>query len=255
MVRLPAPEVNFQYGQPVRTEFLADALSRRAEHAEWSFAEAIIMSTLLGRCVTLQRRAGVISCLQTDFWTTHAHLTLKIDERRQNLVRSFPGCSVLVDPMLAFTHLLPHVAIICLGETLANVPPQTVPPEHQFTAMMYSERAIMAAREITRQAQLIPRVAFCKVSSSTSSGQALITDIRRCKAHYLLPHVLARAADHFATRSMKHGSTDKASGDEENLNTLIKVMKDIGKVNGVACTILDEVNGDSAFDEVLNLDR
>lgn len=169
--RLPAPELNFQHGQPVQTDFLADALASRAQHAEWSFAETIIMSTLLGRCVALQRRAGVVSGLQTstshvkDFWTDHADLTSEIDERRQNLIRSFPSNSVLVDPMLAFTHLLPHAAIICLGETLASIPPETVPAEHQFTATIYRERTIMAAREITRQARLIPRVAFCKVRS------------------------------------------------------------------------------------------
>ncbi|KUI53497.1 hypothetical protein VP1G_01037 [Cytospora mali] len=219
MVRLPAPEMNFQHGQPVQTDFLADALVSRTQHAEWSFAEAIIMSTLLGRCVALQRRVSVVSCLQTstnnmrDFWTNHAHLTSEIDERRQNLIQSFPSNSVLVDPMLAFTHLLPHAAIICLGETLANIPPQTVPTEHQFTATMYRERAIMAAREITRQAQLIPRVAFCK-------------------AHPFLPHVLARAADHIATHSAKHGSTGlrgSGSGKEADLTTLLRVLKDIGE--------------------------
>ncbi|ROV86978.1 hypothetical protein VMCG_10930 [Cytospora schulzeri] len=169
MVRLPAPEMNFQYGQPVQTDFLADALASRAQRAEWSFAEAIIMSTLVSRCVTLQQRSGIVSYLQAsskhvgDFWTNHAHLTSEIDERRQNLIRSFPSNSVLVDPMLAFTHLLPHAAIICLGDTIANIHPPTVPTEHQFTVTMYRERAIMAAREITRQAQSIPRVAFCKI--------------------------------------------------------------------------------------------
>lgn len=85
----------------------------------------------------------------------------------------------------------------------------------------------MAAREITRQAQLIPRVAFCKVSSFSSSDGRMgpsVTNTKQLQAHPFLPHILARAAGHIATHSVKYGSnslTGSGSGKETDLKTLI----------------------------------
>jgi len=150
-------------------DFLPEAMANSGRSMLSPFAECIVLATLYGRCMT-HRRLALAAALSSnesrEFWTRHNWLAAAVEKRTQLLVQSSPATSALVDPMLAFAHMLAHSAVIYLSNMTETTPWQTV--EHQLMVIAYEQRAFQASGELVRLAKAMPRLSCFKASTSIS---------------------------------------------------------------------------------------
>src|SRR5690348_511071 len=110
--------MNFQNGQPIRMEFLPEALANSGRKMLPPFAECIVLGTLFGRCTThrwLTLTPTLPSKESREFWSKHEWLSTTIEKRKQLLAQDLPSVSLYsADPMLTFAHALAHCAVIYL---------------------------------------------------------------------------------------------------------------------------------------------
>jgi hypothetical protein len=148
-------------------DFLAEAMANSGRSMLSPLAECIVLATLYGRCMA-HRRLAVAAAPSgnesREFWTRHKWLATAVEKRTQLLVQSSPATSAFVDPMLAFTHMLAHSAVIYLSNMTETTPWQTV--EHQLMVMAYEQSAFQASGELVRLAKAMPRLSCFKASTS-----------------------------------------------------------------------------------------
>ncbi|KAI1100351.1 fungal-specific transcription factor domain-containing protein [Jackrogersella minutella] len=160
--RLPAPENNFEASQPVRTDFLHDAIAG-GQSTLSPFAECVVLLTLGERCMT-QRPRGFAETIYgndpLDLWARYEWLDNVLGKRRRRLALSLPSTSALNNPMLVFTHLVSATIVIHLMETLRNR--TWSPTQHRVTGEAYEERATHAAREIVLLSKSVAQLSCFK---------------------------------------------------------------------------------------------
>ncbi|RMZ78302.1 hypothetical protein DV737_g3960, partial [Chaetothyriales sp. CBS 132003] len=181
--RLPAPESNFQNNRPIRLDFLSEVIAGTGPSKLSPFAECVVLATLQGRY----------------FWIRHEWLCTTVEKWVKVLV-SLP--TVDSDPMLLFTHMLAHQAIVHLGYTVQCVLSRAVANEQRLQAIAYQRRSSQAVSEIIRLAKAVPYLSCFK-------------------AHPFLPDPLACAASFLATYS----STEEQPS--ENIEHLLRALGEL----------------------------
>ncbi|KAG6361749.1 hypothetical protein INS49_009977 [Diaporthe citri] len=218
--RLPAPEVNFQNSQPISTDFLSEALTKGVSTTLSPFAECVVLVTLHGRCMA-HRRA---SCKESGkeprgVWARHERLASAVERRVATLAQIPAAPTVERDPMLFFTRMLAHSAIVYLGTTLLQMPWQAAEHQHSTrgVVLVYEQHASRAALEMAR---------LVKASPSLS----------RFKAHPFLPNLLGSALAYLNTQTV-------VSDGQPGAEVLLQLLRDLRDVNSLAfdiCSTLDE---------------
>ena len=219
--RLPAPETNFQNGQPISTDSLPEALTKDSSTILSPFAECVMLATLHSRCMTLRRASSKERCKEPrEFWGRYEWLASTI-EKRIKVLRQTPAITTIErDPILFFTHMLAYSAIICLGGTVQRMPWQAA--EHQLMAPAYEQRISWATAEIVRLVKGLPSLGYFK-------------------AHPFLPILLSSAITFLLTQCpIKY--------DRADVEVLLGLLKDLRDVNSLAlkiCSAYDEAHSSS----------
>ncbi|KAF7532585.1 hypothetical protein G7054_g7813 [Neopestalotiopsis clavispora] len=213
---LPAPEANFHNGQPIVTESLADALNSNEALGTSPFAECIVLATLLSRC-TAHHRASLKES-QTEprrFWARHEWLSSAVEKRIELRAQSSATTAITTverDPMLFFTHMLAHSAIITLGATVRGMSRQRA-GEQSLMIPVHEQRANWATTYIVQLVKAFPSLSCFK-------------------AHPFLPIPLVSAIGALLEQNPKEGNT-------ADVDTLQHLLTDLGHVNNLAQKIAE----------------
>lgn len=204
--RLPAPEANFQNGQPIYVSFLPAATAQNEPSTLSPFAECTVLAALYGRCMAHRRASVKESGTKPpyDFWTHQEWLASAVEKRIQMLA---PCAAVDNEPMLLFAHMLAQSAVLFLSNTVQRASWHTLEP--QVVAAAYERRAAVAALEIVRLARAVPSLSCFKV-------------------HPFLPDALTSAAVFLSARC---NSVVGASGGVEQIR---RVLRDVQVINSLA---------------------
>ncbi|KAL9082888.1 MAG: hypothetical protein Q9165_008741 [Trypethelium subeluteriae] len=230
--RLPAPEANFQNSEPVRMDFLFEALANSGRTVLPPFAKCVVLNSLLSRCMSHQRlaREGSISggSDSRKFWSQHAWLALAVEKIKQLLFQSLPNATDNAeDPMLTFVHALAACAAIYVYQSMAQFMAwPTV--DHEVGTPAYEEQAIQIAGELVQFIKMTPR------------------SVSHFKAHPFLPNLIHRAAVFLIGLSRSPNALEIGYNDrEEDLNTLFGALRNLQQVNNLSRGILCKLEKDA----------
>lgn len=249
--RLPAPEASFQSNQPVQMCFISEALAMTGSaQVDAStmiplppFAECVVLAALHGRCMT-HRRMSLLSTgadEAQEFWARHDQLALFTEKRVQMLAQSPSLKMVHCDPMVLFTHMLVHKAVIYLSSTLEMAPwqrQQQQSDDRRFLATSYMWRAERSAVEMVRLAESAK-------SLGCFSVHPFVADPLACAADFFIRHThsanIARSSGN--TRS---SSSSSISSNDAEVESLLVVLRNLRYMNLLAqdhlCTLETKYN-------------
>ncbi|EPE28687.1 Zn2/Cys6 DNA-binding protein [Glarea lozoyensis ATCC 20868] len=168
MTRLPAPETNFQSGQPILMCFLSEAVGTNHQTLSSSWAECIVVNTIFGRALSHRNQAVVEDICATpssDFWDRHQCVNAILVQTMQTMVAKYPATSQYVDPMLLFTQMLAKTTVLYLYKTLENAMFET--EEELMIRMEYKSLALRAAQELVDLTKTLAQLSFFKVHPFT----------------------------------------------------------------------------------------
>lgn len=186
-----------------------------------------MLATVYSRCVMHRGLAmATPSCMgeAKEFWARHTWLATVAERRLQLLMESPSTSSSLVDPLLAFTHVLAHNIIINLSVTSQFTPWQKM--EHRLTVVAYEQRAFRASDELVRLAKGTPQLSCFK-------------------AHPFLPSAISHAAGFLRTHAQGVSLVKSADEKQQDLKELLVALENFKEVNQLAQELLQELEGDS----------
>lgn len=140
--RLPAPETNFASGRPIEMSFLTDTIP--VIDLEWPdnelspFTETVIGATICGR--VLEHKKGPPARSRDtsyDFCRRHRSLNALLAQRIK-MLRMYTSLESL-DPVLTFSALAVHIAVLLLYDLIESKPLGTEPQATQLTKALYTE--------------------------------------------------------------------------------------------------------------------
>ncbi len=163
MIRLPAPELEFQSGQPTLMGFLSEAITANDQSAMSPFTECIILATISGRALSHRHRSLVENIyvnVSQDFWDRHQWIDAILTQRIQILSLKYPPASQHVDPMLLFTSMVAQTTVLYLYKIMECVTPAT--EENRAVKMEYGRCSLMAAQEIVNLTKTLAQLSCFK---------------------------------------------------------------------------------------------
>ncbi|KAL4778864.1 fungal-specific transcription factor domain-containing protein [Aspergillus varians] len=224
--RLPVPENTFQSCQPpeLPMDFLHEAIATSGQRALPPFAESIVLATLYGRAMNLRRSALLLNTSQEirQFWDRHKSLSNVIEKRAHLWSWSSLSPAGLVDPVVAFTHVLGKVALIYIGEVAEIARAQISHDMVDVDADTDTRMSIQAA------------VDFVQLTRSMGPTNCF-------KAHPFLPNAISRAAVFLSTHTISEGGAGQRFGEVEELR---QILRDLQVVNNLAKQVLRELGGE-----------
>ena len=152
MLRLPAPEMEFQRGQPILMGFLSEAITAAADDHQSAmspFTECIILATISGRALLHQHQSlveNIYANQSQDFWDRHEWISAILTKRMQILSLKYPHASQHADPMLLFTSMVAQATVLYLYKVMEGVTPATA--KNRALMMEYERCSFVAAQEI-----------------------------------------------------------------------------------------------------------
>jgi len=186
--RVPAPELDFQSGQPVSMGFLSQVMASTDQPSLSSFAECIIMATICGRCLCHRQQSSVeriYGDMSLEFWDRHLWLDTILQQRIQVLSLQYPSTSEHVDSLILFTNLMLQAIVLYLYKIVVSVPWDT--DESEALILEYKNRSSAAAQGIITFTKPLRQLTYFKVNLFTLCiYNALLT--RNRSAHSLPFH-------------------------------------------------------------------
>ncbi|EAU36567.1 predicted protein [Aspergillus terreus NIH2624] len=147
--RLPAPEREFQSGQPVLGAFLSEAIMDVKPQTTSPFNECVILATICGRSLFHAQQYSVrfIYGDTAPNWTDqHQWLDSLLNNRLQILSQYYPSPTQICDPMLSFAHIMGQASVIHLYKGMESVVHPLMPIPLLLSAeFLYSNRGTDAA--------------------------------------------------------------------------------------------------------------
>ncbi|GES65263.1 C6 transcription factor [Aspergillus terreus] len=166
--RLPAPEEEFQAGQPVLSSYLPEVLSKgthgQRTSVTSSFSECIILATICGRALSHRQKVAVEQIngdIFDGFWNRHRWLHDMLNHRIQVL-----SSSAQVDPMLIFARIVAQTLVLFLHNVLESITWKT--GDHLLGIIEYERLCILAAHEVLNLLKLQAQLGYFKVHPLTS---------------------------------------------------------------------------------------
>lgn len=168
MTRLPAPELEFQSGQPIIMGFLSETLSTTGQSTLSPWAECLIMTTILGRALSHRNQAataetvlGVFPSSTYDFWERHQCVNTLLTQRINAMLLRYPATSQHVDPMLLFAKMLARTTVLYLYKTMDKT---ICKMERELMVRInYKSFAAQAAQELVDLTKTLARLSYFKV--------------------------------------------------------------------------------------------
>ncbi|KAK4862300.1 hypothetical protein LT330_003438 [Penicillium expansum] len=161
--RLPAPDMEFQNGQPVLGAFLSEAIMDVMPQTTSPFNECAILATICGRSL-FQAQQYSVRFVYGDMapnWTDqHQWLDNVLTNRLQILSQHYPSPTQVCDPMLSFAHIMGQASVIHLYKGMESI---VWAVNEGALVLEYRRRALSAAQEIVKQAKGLIEFYFFKV--------------------------------------------------------------------------------------------
>ena len=164
MIRLPAPEMAFQSGQPTLMGFLSEAITADDQCTMSSpFAECIIFATIIGRALCHRHQSlveNIYASVCQDFWQRHQWISTTLLQRMQNLSNNYAPASQQTDPMLLFTNMVAQTTVLYLYNTMRSVTPGTT--DNRTVLAEYQRCSLAAAHEMVTLTKTLARLGCFK---------------------------------------------------------------------------------------------
>ncbi|BCR91309.1 uncharacterized protein ACHE_70152A [Aspergillus chevalieri] len=167
--RVPAPELDFQSGQPVSMGFLSQVMASTDQPSLSSFAECIIMATICGRCLCHRQQSSVeriYGDMSLEFWDRHLWLDTILQQRIQVLSLQYPSTSEHVDSLILFTNLMLQAIVLYLYKIVVSVPWDT--DESEALILEYKNRSSAAAQGIITFTKPLRQLTYFKICPFTA---------------------------------------------------------------------------------------
>lgn len=161
--RLPAPDMEFQSGQPVLGAFLSEAIMDVMPQTTSPFNECVILATICGRSLFHAQQYSVrfvYGELAPNWTDQHQWLDNVLTNRLQILSQYYPSPTQICDPMLSFAHIMGQASVIHLYKGMASV---VWAVDDGAWVVEYQRRALSAAQEIVKLAKGLTEFNFFKV--------------------------------------------------------------------------------------------
>ncbi|PVH94017.1 hypothetical protein DM02DRAFT_661434 [Periconia macrospinosa] len=236
--RLPAPEANFQNGQPVQTEFLSDALAQASQSNLPPFATCIVLKSLLSQCISHRHLAMSEAASSGNdprkVWSKYAWLALAVEKRKEaSSPRSPIANEVSDDPMAHYTSAL----AACLATTVYQSMAQSASwsdMENASDVPPYMEQTVQAVQELINFIEATPR------------------SVSRFKMHPFLPAILYRAIMFLVDISQSPGSSACVdSSRAEGIGILVGILRDLEPVNNLSRNVLSKIESNELCAKIL----
>ncbi|KAJ6116996.1 hypothetical protein N7512_006721 [Penicillium capsulatum] len=151
--RLPAPDADFQSGQPVLGAFLSEAIMDLTPQKNSPFNECVILATICGRSLfhaqqySIRFVYGDLAPTWTDQqqWLDHI-----LANRLRILSQSYTEPAHTSDPLLLFTHIMGQASVIHLYKGVQSVMGAA---DKEALVAEYHRRAFNAAQETVKLAK------------------------------------------------------------------------------------------------------
>ncbi|KAL4940242.1 fungal-specific transcription factor domain-containing protein [Aspergillus oleicola] len=239
--RLPVPEIVYQTCQSsdIPMEFLHEAISTSGQRSLSPFAESIVLATLYGRTMNLHRMANLLSVNTTPetnhFWHRYRTLVSTIEKRVHLWTWAFAGPAGLVDPVVAFTHVLGKAALMYVGEVgeAARARTFAVDEASMSSGVQFSHKE-HDITDINADVQRPIQAAGDFVQLTRSMGP-----MNCFKAHPFLPNAISRAAAYLITNRPVSG---RAVPFDDEVEELRQMLRDLQTVNNLARGVLRELD-------------
>ncbi|KAI4283257.1 MAG: hypothetical protein L6R38_002299 [Xanthoria sp. 2 TBL-2021] len=125
-VRMPAPNVNFQSGQPFVMNILSDVMLGQDTNLQDSFTEFVIMATICGRALS-HRQQSMAWMINSDpvqiFWDRHQQINADLAPRIVALALNHPPVTTHTNPLLLFTHAMAQTLVLYMYRLMSEILP------------------------------------------------------------------------------------------------------------------------------------
>lgn len=164
-VRMPAPHVNFQSGEPIVMKFLSEVMLAQDTSIRDSFTEFIIMATVCGRALSHRQQSmtgrAYSDSMQT-FWDRHQQINAAFAHQTIALSLNHPPVMTHADPILLFTHTMAATMTIYIYRLMVEVVP-AADETHQAMVNECTRSFYGASVEITSLANTLSQMSCFKV--------------------------------------------------------------------------------------------
>ncbi|KAJ5568672.1 hypothetical protein N7450_011158 [Penicillium hetheringtonii] len=161
--RLPAPDADFQSGQPVLGAFLSEAIMDVMPQKASPFNECVILATICGRSLLHAQQYSVrfvYGDLAPNWIDQHQWLDNVLTNRLQILSQYYPSPTQICDPLLSFAHIMGQASVIHLYKGMEAV---VWAVDKEAWVLEYRRRAFNAAQEIVRLAKGLTEFNYFKI--------------------------------------------------------------------------------------------
>ena len=191
---MPAPENNFQSGQPVDTNFLSDALLVRDIKENNSLTEFAIIATVCGwahshRHLSMAKRT--LSNPMQAFWDRHRRVERVLAPRIATMPPSHPVMMRRIGPIPLFTHVMVYTMTIYTYRTMMDC--VSYHDQAQQTLVEgYSKSFYSAVMEMSNLSNALSQMSCFKVNSSLPTQYLVRTPLTKAmkQAHPFCPIAL-----------------------------------------------------------------
>ncbi|KAL2847125.1 fungal-specific transcription factor domain-containing protein [Aspergillus pseudodeflectus] len=253
---------------PSQPPTLHEAITSSGHTTLPPFSECIVLATLYGRAMTLQCMASVLPSSETSvFWSRHKLLSTSVEKRTQLLARNLASPNTLVDPMVAFTHVLARATVVYLGE-VADVAGgagtgtgtgvgggmgTTGGAGAEWSAYGPGTRDIPGSgvgsegSAAVSSAQRLTAAAY--MQRAFQAAREVIRLVQGMRpAHPFLPNPISRAADFLISHSrLTEWEWGRSTNEtRREVDELLGVLRDLRATNNLAKELLGEMEGAQA---------
>nr|QNC49738.1 Hfaza1G [Hypoxylon fragiforme] len=216
--RLPCLDADFQRGLVPQECFLAEAMSSAELRPYAPLAECVILVTICSRALShkhIYTIESLYSNIPLDFSSRHDWLDGMLTRRLNNLQLNYPSLTVAENPMIIFSYMLAHSAVIylcCIIEALSRN------DQSQNLVWEFQERGHWAAQEIARLTKEHEHLGYYK-------------------AHSFMPLTIYLSASRLAKHlDVRKGELDTKEVEEaeKSIHACIEALQKLQSVNNLA---------------------
>ncbi|KAI0886807.1 fungal-specific transcription factor domain protein [Annulohypoxylon maeteangense] len=216
--RLPCLDIDFQRGLVPQECFLAETMSSAEIRPYAPLAECVILVTICSRALSHKQIYTIetlYSNIPLDFASRHDWLDGMLTRRLNNLQANYPSITVAENPMIIFSYMVAHAAVIYLCRIVESLSRND---QNQTVVWEFQERGFWAAQEIARLAKEHEHLGYFK-------------------AHTFMPLTIYLSATRLAKHlEIRKGDleTNQARVVENSLHISIDALQKLQSVNNLA---------------------
>lgn len=167
---MPAPEANFQAGQPVAMNFLSDAMITKESGHGKGLTDFIIMATICGWAFAHRQKSMIVrlhSNPMQSFWERHSQIDAVLASQVSAMTSNHPRSRRHVDPISMFTQAMAQTMTMYMYRLMVQCQPLQ-DEAHQALTDAYSRTFCNAVIKMSTITETLAHMSCFKVSSGRS---------------------------------------------------------------------------------------